>query len=226
MLGCQQVTAGRSAATARAASPRPSSSSSSAELKIFCGAFLARQVPVVEHRLWIFGAKPLRVRLAAARRNMVPRIPHLRRPCADVVSIGRDEVDPAVREHPLRHLLRLASHQSRDRRSRHLRQHSIPYPVLQPRVVLLQRGVALRMRQDRRHPAEPQRVERLLQRRRQRRSPAAPPADTRPRSPCNGAGFGAHRARCRSSDGSRSRDPRMSRMPASAIAARTSASRP
>ena len=47
---------------------------------------------------------------------------------------------------------------------------SIPSRIqsFEPRVILLQRRIALRMREDRRHPRQPQRVERLLERRRQR----------------------------------------------------------
>lgn len=51
-------------------------------------SLLARQGTVVEHRLWIFGAKSLRVSFAVTGGNVVLRLTHVRRPRADIVCIG------------------------------------------------------------------------------------------------------------------------------------------
>ena len=86
------------------------------------------------------------------------------------------EVDPALLQQLVRHLLRAFALVSSQRVRRHLDQHAGAQPLHQPLGFVLQRGVALRMGEDRRQPGQAQIGRRSRSAPAEGRSPEPPPA--------------------------------------------------
>ena len=96
------------------------------------------------------------------------------------------EVDPSLLQQPVRNLLCELAFVPGQRGRRHLDQKAAAQPFDQPLGIVLQRGVALRMGQDRRHPGQLQLVEGLGQPRRKPvlrhlHQQVAQPVDAEPR---------------------------------------------
>ena len=64
------------------------------------------------------------------------------------MSVGRQKIDPAVRQQIVRHALGTFAHAAHDRACRYLDQHSAAEPLHHPRLIALQGCVAFGMGQD------------------------------------------------------------------------------